>query len=104
MAQTVVSVSFNPNTDKLLLDDLDNQSPSVRIKEWGKFYLKYKHLIPEIENTSDLLSIVTQMAVEQQRLTEVVVQLNKRINNLQVINPTEDSVDSVGYDEMMEFG
>jgi hypothetical protein len=103
MAQIVISVSFNPNTDSLLLDDLDNKSASVRVKEWGKFYLKYQHLIPEIEDASDLLSIVSQMAREQRRLMEVVIGLNERINGLKAIEPIEDSVNSVGYSDMMEF-
>jgi hypothetical protein len=104
MAQIVISVSFNPNTDSLLLDDLENKSASARVKEWGKFYLKYQHLIPEIEDASDLLSIVSQMAIEQRRLMEVVIGLNERINGLKAISiEPEPVVDSIGYNDMMEF-
>ena len=52
--QRTFSIAFNPDKEQNRIEAIED-SPTQIIKEAIDFWLKYRHLIPELDNTSDLL-------------------------------------------------
>lgn len=61
----------------------------------------------ELEIVKNLLAIVSQMAVKQAELIEIIARLSEKLNGLQMIATPSTVVNSNQqnvYDDMMEFG
>lgn len=99
-----ISVSFSIPKEQHLLDVIKD-APSPNVKMCIEFWLKYSHLLPELDNTSDLLTVVAQMATKQAELIAVIERLSERINGLQTttVSQVEISNDENSYNTMMDF-
>lgn len=100
--QRSFSLAFNPDKEADLISLIED-TPTPTIKAALKFYAKYRHLLPELENSQDLLSVVSQMAIKQAELIALVSRLSERLNGLQTITASEVVNDDSNYDDMMEF-
>ena len=100
--QRSFSLAFNPDKEQDLIS-LVEDAPTPTIKAALRFYAKYRHLLPELENSQDLLTVVSQMAIRQQEMVAMIASLSEKLNGLNMATVVDVRDNESSYDDMMEF-